>query len=126
MIVEGPQGGPPPHGITTLCRIVDVYDGDTVVVEIVKTARVRLLDCWAPEVKGGTPEEKERGYVSRDHLKQLALNKEAVLFVPSAEHRAIGEVTSMGRVLGQLWIDGDKKSLAEHQRDAGLATLTKE
>jgi endonuclease YncB( thermonuclease family) len=110
----------PAPGWTTTCRIIDVYDGDTVTVEIRKTMRVRMLDCWAPEIRGGTAESKAAGIASRDHLKGLAEGKDAVLHVPQTDR--IGEETSLSRILGHVWIDGDKQSLSERQVAAGHAT----
>ena len=34
------------------CTITEWYDGDTPTVEITLRIRVRLEDCWAPEVTG--------------------------------------------------------------------------
>ena len=48
----------PPLGLTAQCKVLDVYDGDTVTVEVRTIARVRLLDCWAPEVRTKDVAEK--------------------------------------------------------------------
>jgi endonuclease YncB( thermonuclease family) len=111
----------PAPGWTTRCTVVSVYDGDTVVVEIRKTMRVRLLDCWAPEIRGGAEQSKAAGLASREHLKGLAEEKDALLFVPTPSDN-VGDATSLGRVLGQIWVEGDSVSLAEHQVRAGHAT----
>ena len=42
---------PPEQNLTTSAVVEEVYDGDTVVVSIQKEIRVRMLDCWAPEVR---------------------------------------------------------------------------
>jgi len=44
----------PKPELSVPCKITEVYDGDTVTVEVTLTARVRLLDCWAPELEFGS------------------------------------------------------------------------
>ena len=56
------------------CRIVDVYDGDTITVIFMinkKTpfkTKIRLLGIDAPELKGGSNLEHEAGTAVRDYL----------------------------------------------------------
>ena len=38
-------------GLTLPGNVLDVHDGDTVTVEVKRTLRIRLLDCWAPELR---------------------------------------------------------------------------
>ena len=97
----------PEPGINTRCKVVDVYDGDTLTVEIKYTVKVRLLDCWAPEVRG---ENKEEGFKSRDHLRKIVLNKEAILSVPSEKANSLDDLFTFGRVLGYIWVDGKNVS----------------
>lgn len=121
-----PAQGPPEPGIAVRVIIADVYDGDTVTVTWTQTARVRLLDCWAPEVRTTDAGEKLAGEAARDFLHDLAAGKSGVLHIPTAGARRIDDVLTMGRVLGNIWLDGDPLSLSEHMRDAGLATKEKE
>ena len=75
----------PPIGWTVPVRVVQVYDGDTVVVEITKRVRVRLLDCWAPEVRTKDKAEKQKGYASKDHLKKIIPEgSDAILHIPGS------------------------------------------
>ena len=113
----------PEHGISVACRIVDVHDGDTVTCEITRRVRVRLLDCWAPEVNGA---EKPRGIKSRDALRAIALQKSGTLYVPTEGNDEIGDVMTFDRVLGHVWLDDDpSESLSQKQVGRGLATKTK-
>lgn len=118
---------PPGTGITHSCEIVRVLDGDTLEVRITSTAIVRLLDCWAPEVnRTDDPGEKPRGLLSKSHLERLAMpGAAAILQVPFSDRGRFGDDMTMGRVLGNVWIVGQTKSLSELQVDAGHATVAK-
>lgn len=115
----------PQPAITSRIRVVDVYDGDTVTVELVRRARVRLLDCWAPEIRTRIATEKQRGLQARDYLKSLAEGKAGVIQIPTDQADRIGDVTSMGRILGNIWVEG-VGNLSTAMVSAGHATHTKE
>lgn len=133
---EPPEQAPRP-GFSTDCVITEVYDGDTVVVEFTATARVRLIDCWAPEIRTKDDTEKAKGFDSRNHLAKAAgmqWNAEARrwrgrtparLHVPFGSGQDIGGVMTLGRVLGSLWLDGDRMSLSALQVTTGHATPAK-
>lgn len=106
-------------GITIPARVLSVRDGDTLKVECRLIMDVRLLDCWAPEITGP---EKESGIKSKLNLKQMAEGKSAVLFVPW--NGEIGKMTSLGRVLGRVIVNG--KDMSAEQVQSGNATATKE
>lgn len=92
---------PPAPGWTTAARVVSVYDGDTLTVEVRRTIHVRLLDCWAPEVRG---KSKTAGLAARDHLRQLLPAGAAVtLHVPTSADGDIQDAWTFGRVLGRVW-----------------------
>lgn len=121
---------PPEPSWTTKAVVTGVVDGDTVDLEIRRTIRVRLLDCWAPEthLDGRLPEakraaEKADGMKSKEALKTLALGKPVILQVPTSED--LLKATTMGRVLGRVWLEGDVESLNEKQVRAGNATRVK-
>ena len=118
----------PPAGITTPGVLVRVIDGDTVEVEIRRTLRVRMLDCWAPESRTKDPVEKQLGLAAKAHLLDICpIGSPVTLFIPSSEGGHIDTVFSMGRVLGAVWAtDGDPRDLSQRQRDAGHATATQE
>lgn len=121
---------PPEPSWTTKAVVTNIVDGDTVDVEIRRTIRVRLIDCWAPEthMDGRLPEarqaaEKKAGLKSKEDLKALALGKPVILQVPTSED--LLKSTTMGRVLGRVWLEGDEESLSEKQVKAGNATREK-
>lgn len=105
------------------CRVLRVVDGDTVDVVIPIRARVRLLDCWAPEVRGANLIEKRRGLASADYLHALAHDKPGVLTVPLGDGNGLSDLFSFGRILGRVQVDG--RDLATEQVRAGHATKNK-
>ena len=121
---------PPQPSITVRGVVTETHDGDTITVSVTHKIRVRLLDCWAPEVKADNrlPEskraaEKAAGIAARENLKALALGKEVVLQVPTDED--LLKATTMGRVLGTVWLEGSDKSLNQLQVEGGFATKQK-
>lgn len=118
----------PAPGLVVPVTIVEVYDGDTLTVEITIRQRVRLLNCWAPEIRGGTEADKQRGLAARDYLREIALGRPALLSIPARSATTLGDLMSFERVLGMLWIehDGRQRNLAELLREAGHATWTRE
>lgn len=99
------------------CKIVEVYDGDTVTVELTIKARIRLLDCWAPELRD------TGGKASRDAIKQFE-GKTGLLQVPLTGANRLDDVFTFGRVLGYVLVDG--KSISELQVTSGHATKEKQ
>lgn len=110
----------PPVGWTTPCVVVDVYDGDTVVVDVTRRLRVRLLDCWAEEIRGGTPETKEKAETARAHLENFLSDAVSVVLHIPIEDNDAKDWMSMGRVLGRLFADG--RDVSVEMVDAGQAT----
>lgn len=115
-------GSAPQPGWVTKAKVVEVYDGDTVTVEIKKRIRVRLLDCWAPEIRGGTTLLRRSGYESRDYLKSLIDQKEVILSIPA--HETIGKSFSFDRALGLIYIND--QSVSDLMVKAGYATKEKQ
>lgn len=107
------------------CRVVEVYDGDTVTVEIVTRARVRLLDCWAPEIKGTRGEKRELALRSKQHLAEIAEGREGEVFLPLTGADRLDDLLTMGRVLGSVYIGDKELSVSEQQVAAGMASTTK-
>lgn len=88
-------------------RVIDVYDGDTITiasyVELNGEPRklykfsCRLNGIDTPEIKGGSPTEKECATIARDALRKLILGKVVTLFNHSKE--------KYGRVLADIYHD---------------------
>lgn len=89
----------PEPALTLPCRVVSVHDGDTLTVELRLLVNVRLLDCWAPELKD------KGGIEARDYLTELSHNKRAVLHVPLGDRGKLSDCLSFGRVLGDVWVN---------------------
>ena len=119
---------PPEQNLTTIAVVEEVYDGDTVVVSIQKQIRVRMLDCWAPEVRTKDIEEKELGLKSKEYLKSLLTEDDKIIIEIPMTHR-IQDSFTFGRILAYLWkdIDGDGKleNVSEVMVQEGFATKTK-
>lgn len=104
------------------CQVIKVHDGDTVTVTATVTMNVRLIDCWAPEITGI---QKPQGIKSQNNLQNLALGRKGILQVPlGGENMSISDVTTLGRVLGYVWVNDVNMSVAQVQ--GGFAATTKE
>lgn len=88
----------PPRGLTTGVELVEVHDGDTVRVKISYEIDVRLLDCWAPELK------EAGGIEAAVFLRNLLIDaKELTLHVPASGRRRLGDLLTLSRVRGRLF-----------------------
>lgn len=113
----------PPHGLTLPCKIISVHDGDTLTVDVVVRANVRLCghngkECWAPELK------EKGGADSHESLEVAALGKEGTIFIPLDGAKNLAALFTMGRVLGDVWVSKDE-SLSEMQVRTKNATTKK-
>lgn len=138
------DGTAPRAGLVLPCEIVGWHDGDTGTVRVTIDVQVRLLDCWAPEIKGRalrdderklSPEkqteilgqiarEKQRGVESLKSVSQIApVGSRGQLEIPLAGVERSDEVFTMGRVLGRVWVGG--KDVSELQVSSGHATKEK-
>lgn len=83
--------------------VTEVYDGDTITVDIdlgfgikLTDQKIRLFGINAPELKGKT---KTEGIKSRDKLTELVLNKQIKIQTIKDKKE------KYGRILGKIWID---------------------
>ena len=102
----------PPLGWTTKAEVVRVVDGDTIDVEVRRTVRIRLLECWAPETRTRDAVEKRRGLAAKDHLKDLIGSKAVTLHVPTDGSGDVAKILTLNRVLGRVYIEGVDVSAA--------------
>lgn len=113
----------PPLGLTARAVVTRIVDGDTMDVMLMLPVRVRLLDCWAPEITGV---QKPEGIVAKEQLEKMApVGSRVRVQVPTGDADALCDVLTMGRVLGNVWRDGDDESLSELMVAAGMATPEK-
>lgn len=129
-VVLSADDSAPPRGITTDAVVREVYDGDTIVVTVQSELRIRLLDCWAPEVRTRDTEEKRRGFASRDHLAGLIPPGSTIRIQIPTTGRLEDSIT-LGRVLARAWRDSDgdgqpDADVSVEQVRAGHATARKE
>jgi endonuclease YncB( thermonuclease family) len=135
----------PRAGFAIPCEVIEWHDGDTGTVRITFDVRVRLIDCWAPEINGRSltagekllplierqliekkiAAEKRRGMDSLKSVSQFAPGgSKAVLEIPFDGADRSDDLFTMGRLLGRVWIDG--RDVSVMQVNAGHATATKQ
>lgn len=117
--------GTPTPTLNLPCEITEVYDGDTLTVQVKINVRVRLLDCWAHEVRTKDLKAKAKGIASRDHLRGLVpTGAKGLLVIPLGGATRLDDIFTMGRVLANVHVAD--KSLSDEQVKAGHAWKTKE
>jgi endonuclease YncB( thermonuclease family) len=92
----------PPVGLTLDGEIVRVIDGDTLVIQSSIEYQVRLIDCWAPEIRTRDAHEKARGIAARDRMAELAPVGQSVRVHVPGRQSVVGMI-SFGRLLGRVW-----------------------
>lgn len=114
----------PPLGLTARATVDRVLDGDTIDVSLRLPLRIRLLDCWAPEITG---RQKIFGEAAKAALvAMLPEGTQIVVNVPSGDADKLGDVLTFGRALGHVWSDPAGPSVSELMVGAGYATEVKE
>jgi endonuclease YncB( thermonuclease family) len=115
---------PPPRGLSTSAKIVEWYDADTATVDLSIRCRVRLIDCWAPEVRG---KQKAEGLKSKQAMLEVCpVGSKVRLFIPATGR--LQDSLTFGRVLGKIWVpgeDGKWVDVAEEMVRSGYATKEK-
>lgn len=112
----------PSPGLALPVDTITVVDGDTVDVHVTLIVRVRLDGCWAPESYG--KKKIPEGTASKEALRAIANGCAGYVSIPLKSSR-LSDILTLDRVVGQVWIDGDKKSLSEHQILSGHAFATR-
>lgn len=111
--------------LTVPCELVEVYDGDTVTVRLTLDVRVRLLDCWSPEVKTRDAVEKEYGIHSRETMKELLQGEQLLLEVPLSDVDRFDDLFTFGRLLARLKLVDSGLDASEEMVRMGTATESK-
>lgn len=104
----------PPQGLAVPANVVSVYDGDTMTVEIRLRVNVRLCgdgmkQCWAPELK------EPGGPKSKESLQLATMGRHGTLWIPLGNATNLSQLFTLGRVLGDFWVDGEEESVSEMQ-----------
>lgn len=131
--LAAPSTPAPEPAWVTPGRVLRVIDGDTLEVEIRRTIRVRMLNCWAPEShRDGRVPEQEReeqkalGIASKKSLQSVAEDRDVIVRIPTSTDGDLSQVFTLGRVLGEVWLQSDpSESLSERQVRLGHATKEK-
>jgi len=119
-------------GLKFPARVLRVLDGDTIEVEVRRTIRLRLLDCWAPETRTTDLEEKARGILAKRLMMELAGDADVSVEVPIDEQGKFGDSMTFGRVLARVTLDDPpewtfgKSDLSEIMVESGHATKERE
>jgi endonuclease YncB( thermonuclease family) len=118
----------PQERLVTTARVKSVYDGDTIVVELTKEIRVRMLDCWAPEDRTKDADEKIRGYAAKEFLQSM-LEEGDVVLVDIPMTGKLQDSLTFGRVLAYIYKDTDDDAVLDNisakMVEGGHATRTK-
>lgn len=99
-------------GLTIPVRYVRAVDGDTIEVEIRREFKVRLRDINVAE--RNTDEGVEATEFVDD---KLLAGKDILVFIPTNNPDKLMDITSFERLVGDIYIDGDK--LQDLLRQAG-------
>jgi len=98
------------HGDVKISKVISVYDGDTVRVNIDsfpdiigKNIRIRLKGIDAPEIKGKCKKEIDLAIMARDYLRN-AINQSSQIELRNIERG------KYFRIVGELYIDGENIS----------------
>lgn len=113
-------------GLTFPAKVTRVIDGDTIEVEIRRTIRIRLLDCWAPETRTTDLAEKAKGIKSKKSLQKEAQGQHVSVSVPIDAEGKFGDAMSFGRVLGRVVRSSDGVDLSALQVASGYASKERE
>jgi len=100
-------------GFTVPAKVVKVYDGDTCTCVFdtlglgLYKHSVRLTGIDTPEIKGKSPEEKERAREVRDFVRERILGKIVQLECKGSDKygRVLGVITHNGDEINKLLID---------------------
>lgn len=91
------------------CRVVSVYDGDTLHIafpykgENIKL-KCRCLGYDSPELRTKNLDEKQKGIEARDYLKSLILGKIVDTYIDKYD--------KYGRLLVEIWVPGTDRTLS--------------
>lgn len=122
--IEGDGNGNPewsgtPFGLSLRAKVTRVIDGDTVVATLEIPVNVRLKDCWAPEMNS------EGGVESKKAMEDLALGKDVAVHVDTTKANNLSDLFSFGRIVADITVTGDEKTVSQKMIDAGYAMKTK-
>ena len=102
-------------------KVIRVYDSDTIWVDIdlgfgvwLRNQAIRLKGIDTPEMRGS---ERHIGTVSRDRLIAL-LERDSFITIHTTKDKQRGKY---GRILGEIFIESEERSVNQILLDEGLA-----
>ena len=89
-----------------MCKVIDVYDGDTVTVSfryhgVPTKKKCRLSGIDTAEIRSQDEKEKKHARIAKDFLERLVLNK--VVWIKC------GDWDKYGRLLGTFYLERDSR-----------------
>lgn len=102
------ENNKPPLALCLPVKVESVHDGDTGTVIVSFALKVRYIDCWAPELKD--PGGKESAESA-----QQSVGKNGRLYIDLNDVTNVSELLTFGRVVGEVWIDGQTESESQRQ-----------
>ena len=127
----------PTYGVTLPCQLVEIRDGDTIVVAIRGMSLVwaiRLIDCWCPETNRGEEKLRKLGRAGSEYARQVLHDGpnagDLRVHIPLPEIAAGTEGVNLlsfltfDRIPGYLYV-GPHQTLNRLLVLAGLASSTK-
>ena len=108
------------NGYKTFAKCVHAYDGDTIHV-VFKMPNsndcykwvIRMMGIDTPEIKTKNKSEKQLAIKARDFLRELILDK--IIIIECLDF------DKYGRLLGNIFIEGNEKSLSNMMIEKGFA-----
>jgi endonuclease YncB( thermonuclease family) len=114
---------PPPRGLSANGKVVAWVDGDTLTTDLTLRVRIRLLDCWAPEVRGL---QKAAGLKSKAKAMEICPpGSDVRIYIPYDGR--LDHSFTFGRVLGRMWVREDDRwvDVSKEMVATGFATKNK-
>ena len=103
-------------GVTFVVSVIKVVAGG-MELEAKKTIRIRLLDCWSPELK------EPGGKDAKQALSLLTQDRPCKVHVRVNEQGKFGDSLTFGRILARVEVEG--KDVSSIMVESGHATRTK-
>lgn len=117
-------------GIWFPCELVEVRDGDTVVVQIREHGfewAIRLIDTWCPELRSQNPDEREQAWAAKAYAEELLDEADELsVFVPwdVLARENLLKIATFDRIPGYVFVS-PSQSLNELMVEGGFATKEK-
>ena len=114
----------PPLGFSPQVDLIDVIDGDTVLVEFKRRFAVRLVHPNDSKLEFNAPEKNtQEGVDAKENLAKILAGKELIIFIPAHNGVSLMDIQSFNRVLATMW--AGEELVTEKMLEGGFAALYK-